>query len=338
MRARALFELIPGLHEVVRPLDLADLPTPITAEPALAEAWGLAALHVKRDDLTGKAYGGSKVRNLEYFLGRAKSAGVPGVATMGPLGSHQALATAVYARQIGLLSRGLLLPQAGVREVELNARLLPAFGMEVYRCRSFLEVPYRYLQTRLTHLGGQRPFWIPPGSSDPLGVLAIVEGALEIARAVEAGELPIPDDVVIPTGTCATAAGLFLGFAIAGLPVRVVAARMVTMIITGPRKLKRMVAATLEILRAAGYRGELAPVSLLWLDDLAGPGYARASAEALAAMADVEQQGSIRTEVTYTGKTLALFRRPLLSGRRVLFWNTYSAVDPEPPGAAPPNA
>jgi D-cysteine desulfhydrase len=130
MSRRLLHELAPGLDGFVSPVDLVQRPTPVIEEAALAARWGQAELWVKRDDLTNPLYGGSKVRNLEFFLGRARKLGVEAVATMGPYGSHQVLATAVFGRQQGFLTRGLLTPQAAVREIDLNARLLPAFGME----------------------------------------------------------------------------------------------------------------------------------------------------------------------------------------------------------------
>jgi D-cysteine desulfhydrase len=330
-RTRELFERVPELRRLVQPVDLADLPTPVTEERALAETWKLGSLHVKRDDRTSAIYGGSKVRNLEYFFGAALAQKATSVATMGPYGSHQVLATAIFARRLGLGSRGVLTPQPPVYEADVNARLLPAFGMEVVRCRSFLDVPLRYLRARRTPLRGGRPFWIPPGAAHPLGVLAVVEGALEVARAVRDKEMPLPEDVVVPTGTCATVAGLYLGFAIARLPVRVVAVRMVPMIVTGAWKLKRMAHKALKLLRDAGYEEEVRWGPLLWVDSMAAPGYALASSGCAAAMDDVAQQGSFRTEVTYTGKTLAFLRTDALRGRRVLFWNTFSAIEPKAP-------
>jgi D-cysteine desulfhydrase len=327
---RPLFRHVPGLEDVVRPMDLAELPTPIREEPALAKRWGLTELHIKCDDLSSPVYGGSKLRNLEYFLGRARAQGATGVATMGPYGSHQVLATAVYGKRAGFRTRAVLTPQPDVREGALNERLLPALDMEILRCNGFAAVPWAYLGARLRPLGGKRPYWIPPGSADPLGVLGVIDGAFEVAEAVQKGELPMPDDVIVPTGTCATAAGLYLGFAMAGLPVRVVAVRVVPLVITGVHKLKRMARRTLKILRNSGYRQAVPWGELLWVDDYAAPGYGLASEEAQATMAEVAELGSFRTDVTYTGKSLALLRAGKLAGRRVLFWNTFSATDPDP--------
>lgn len=329
-RERLLSGYVPGIDALVRPLDLLARPTPVTPAPALADRWQLERLWIKRDDLTSPVYGGSKVRNLEFFLGHALAQGATGVATMGPLGSHQVLATAVFGRRAGLSTRALLTPQPDVREIALNERLLPAFGMDVIRCTRFTQVPLGLLRTRLAPLGGARPYWIPPGSHHPLGVLGVAEGALEVAQAIARGELPGLDDVVVPTGTCATAAGLALGFAMAGVPVRVVAVRMVPMIVTGPGKMRRLAQRTLALLRRAGYREPVTLGDVLWLDEYAGPGYGLPNPRSDQAARDVAETGCFRTETTYVAKTLALFLGERLRGRRVLFWDTYSAVDPDP--------
>jgi len=329
MSRRLLHELVPGLDGFVSPVDLVRRPTPVIEEAALAARWGQGELWVKRDDLTNPLYGGSKVRNLEFFLGRARMLGAEAVATMGPYGSHQVLATAVFGRQQGFLTRGLLTPQAAVREIDLNARLLPAFSMEVIRCPTFASVPWNMAKARLGRLGQSRPYWIPPGSNHPLGVMGVVEGALEVVEAVRNGTMPMPNDVVVPTGTCATTAGVYLAFAMAGLPVRVVAVRMVPMIVTGPRKMKRMAEQTLSLLRLHGFAGAVRWGDLLWVDSCAGPGYGLSNPLADRAECDVAEAGSFRTETTYTAKSLAFLSGGGLEQRRVLFWNTFSAVDPD---------
>ena len=47
---------------------LASLPTPLQEAPRLSEALGSPRIFVKRDDLTGIAFGGNKTRNLEFRL------------------------------------------------------------------------------------------------------------------------------------------------------------------------------------------------------------------------------------------------------------------------------
>lgn len=330
MTDRLLTAMVPGLDAMYKPLDLVHRPTPVSHETSLAGCWNLADLWVKRDDLSSPVYGGSKVRNLEYFFGDAIAKGANSVATMGPLGSHQVLATATFGRLNGLHTRALLTPQPNVNEAGLNKRLLPALGMDFQRCERFIDVPLAFLRIRYARHQGMRPYWIPPGSHHPIGVLGVIEGAMEIVAAIKNGELSMIDDIVVPTGTCATAAGVWLGLAMAGLPVRVVAVRMVPMMITGPGKMKKLAMKTLALLRQAGYSQDLQFGEILWLDDFAGPGYGQSNPDAEQAARDVASASDFRTEITYIAKTLAMFRRQTLQGRRVLFWNTYSAVDPDP--------
>lgn len=56
------------LVEGVPRLRLASLPTPLEEAPRLASELGVARLFVKRDDLTGLAFGGNKSRNYEFRL------------------------------------------------------------------------------------------------------------------------------------------------------------------------------------------------------------------------------------------------------------------------------
>ena len=54
---------------------LAVLPAPLVAAPRLAEALGTGPLLVKRDDLTGFAFGGNKARLLEFLVAAATTDG-----------------------------------------------------------------------------------------------------------------------------------------------------------------------------------------------------------------------------------------------------------------------
>ena len=54
---------------------LAVLPTPLVAAPRLAAALGTGPLLVKRDDLTGFAFGGNKARLLEFLVAAAVTDG-----------------------------------------------------------------------------------------------------------------------------------------------------------------------------------------------------------------------------------------------------------------------
>jgi 1-aminocyclopropane-1-carboxylate deaminase/D-cysteine desulfhydrase-like pyridoxal-dependent ACC family enzyme len=62
-----LHERFPGTKALAHAA-LASLPTPVEPWTELARQLGVRSLFVKRDDLSGEAYGGNKVRKLEFLL------------------------------------------------------------------------------------------------------------------------------------------------------------------------------------------------------------------------------------------------------------------------------
>src|SRR5689334_7100920 len=85
---------------------LAALPTPLDEAPRLAKALAgggdAPRILVKRDDLTGFALGGNKVRKIEYHLGDALTQGCDTLATTGAIQSNHCRVTAAAARAGGM--------------------------------------------------------------------------------------------------------------------------------------------------------------------------------------------------------------------------------------------
>ena len=103
-----LFEHHQLLAHKLAYVSLGELPTPVQKLDQLGRQIGLDSLFIKRDDLSGKVYGGNKVRKLEFILGKALRTKVNEVLTFGAAGSNHALATAIYAKQLGLNSISML--------------------------------------------------------------------------------------------------------------------------------------------------------------------------------------------------------------------------------------
>src|SRR5687768_6775722 len=111
MAERELFQRFPAARTMIPWIPLADVPTPITTHQLHLAQHGPQPLRIKRDDLAGDPYGGNKVRKLEFLLADAQRRGATRIITAGAFGSHHALATTVYARQIGLDVTVILFPQ-----------------------------------------------------------------------------------------------------------------------------------------------------------------------------------------------------------------------------------
>src|SRR5215469_1451321 len=80
---------------------LALTPTPLVRRPRLDALLGVS-LWIKRDDATGGAEAGNKVRKLEWLLGDAMAREADTVITCGGLQSNHARATALCCASLGL--------------------------------------------------------------------------------------------------------------------------------------------------------------------------------------------------------------------------------------------
>ncbi|MEZ6189022.1 MAG: pyridoxal-phosphate dependent enzyme [Planctomycetota bacterium] len=240
-------------------VSLGDFPTPVERLEGLGRELG-CELWIKRDDRSGAPYGGNKVRKLELLLARALQDGARTAVTIGAYGSHHALATAIYARELGLASELVLYPQPLTEHVLDDLLLDHAVGAGLTRVAHAVFAPWRSgrVATRC-----EAPARIPAGGSNALGTVGFVEAGLELAGQVEAGELPRPHAIVVAAGTCGTAAGLALGCELGGLATRVVAVRVVPGLIANGFNLRRLRRGALALLRQAGLAPDLrAPVGL----------------------------------------------------------------------------
>ena len=326
-----LFERFPGLEGRVRRIPLARLPTPVEALPVDgADAW------IKRDDLTGAVYGGNKVRKLEFILARARENGDTRLLTVGALGSHHALATTIYGRALGFDVSVVLLPQSPTDHVSEVLEGMRAHGAEVRLVRSAAAVPAGVAAARIAHRR-TRVRTIAPGGSDALGTLGYVNAALELADQIGQGLCPVPREVHVAGGTLGTATGLAIGFAVAGLPIDVVAHRITSRVITNRRQARTLADGVLAMLGATASAGRLPSRSealrrLRLAHDQIGRGYGFETRSGIEAREWFAANAGVELDATYTAKAAAGFLAATrASGGPLLYWHTLSAVSPTRP-------
>lgn len=322
----------PLLIEQLRPLRLADLPTPVARLDRLGRAVGHSQLYIKRDDLTSARYGGNKPRKLEFLLADALRRGARTLVTMGALGSNHLLATAIHGRAAGLRTVGVVFPQPLSEHVQHNLWADRAVGVELVRTASKYLLPVAVARTllRLRLSEGRAPALIPGGGSNALGALGFVSAGLELGEQVAAGELPEPEAIFVALGTGGTAAGLALGLRLAGLSSRVVAVRVIDRLLANrPRLLSRLGAAA----RLCHSRDGRPPPGRLG-DNLEiehgfiGGGYGEPTPAGASAMRLFAGEEGLRLEPTYTAKTAAAFLARAGRARGpLLYWHTLSSAD-----------
>ncbi len=333
---RALFEKYPRLRGTLHCIKLGTLPTPVQRLDKLERALGEHApeLYIKRDDLSGMLYGGNKVRKLEFILGRAIQGSYHEVLTFGGAGSNHALATALYARALGLHSISMLIPQPNSHSVRRNLLRGYSAGVELHHSSGMLTIPFATLAQLVRHWFRTRrfPYLIAPGGSSPIGMVGFVNAAFELKQQVEAGLLPEPDYIYAASGTMGTAVGLLLGLKAAGLRAKVVAVRVTQPQFSSVRKARRLFAATNAVISRADPSFptiQFPMADFLFCHDHYGQEYGLYTPEAMQAVELFGQTTGVKLEGTYTGKTLAALLADVhagkLEGKKALFWNTYNS-------------
>lgn len=319
-----LFRRFPELEGRLPWKPLGRLPTPLE-RVALP---GVGGLYVKRDDLTGQAYGGNKVRKLEFLIADALARGAGRLITAGALGSHHALATAVYGRAAGLPVTLVLFPQPVTPHV--RRVLLADVAQDAQLCFvPRMELVPGALLARRWAMRRERAYVIPPGGSNALGTLGYVNAALELAEQVESGVAPEPAEVHVAAGTLGTAGGIAIGLALAGIDAVVAATRITGRVVTNERVLRGLVRGALALLEPPVHVDVEEVVRRVSIrHGQIGGGYGHETAAGREATSLFESVG-LRLDPTYTAKAAAEVLVAVRAGRSPLFWHTLSAAEPD---------
>jgi D-cysteine desulfhydrase len=338
-----LFEQYPLLGEKLAYVALGEFPTPVQRIERLGAELGLNQLYAKRDDLSGRVYGGNKPRKLEFILGGALRCKAKEVITFGGAGSNHALATAIYARQVGLRSISMLVPQPNARYVGRNLLMGHYCGAELHVCGAEMEsvrskplayaaASYQLLRHRLRE--GRFPYFVPPGGSSVLGIIGFVNAALELGRQIADGEMPEPEYVYVASGTMGTAAGLALGLKAANAGGRVVSVAVCSDRFVNAGAMVKLINRTNSLLHSLDTSFPELGFSEKDVDirhDHFGKQYAIFTDEGMEAVSLMRECEGIKLEGTYTGKALAALKHDAESGslqdKAVLFWNTLNSRD-----------
>jgi D-cysteine desulfhydrase len=220
-----LLARFPRLGERVPRIPLSAGPSPVSRLTKLSAALGRDDVWLKHDGLFGTVYGGNKPRKLQFVLADALRRGSRRVLTTGTIGTNHGLATALYARELGLETALLITREEPSAEAVVTLLRMAGAGARIHYTRSYpltaLVAPYYIARYRLRD--GRTPYLLGPGGSSPLAALGYADAAFELAEQVRGGELPEPAWIVVPLGTGGTLAGLLAGLRLAGLDSRVLA-------------------------------------------------------------------------------------------------------------------
>lgn len=198
---------------------LIDLPTPLHDCPRLAQAIGVKRFLMKRDDLTGLAFGGNKSRKFEFSFADALAQGCDVVITGAAAQSNHARQAAAAAAKLGLkcylVNRHDHRSRLGIQgnlllDYILGAEVRLVDGVDQQRAKEQLA---EELKAR-----GHKPYIIGERAA-ALGAVAYVGCVVEMQEQLTA--LGLKADVIAFASANGTQSGLALGAKILGLDAAV---------------------------------------------------------------------------------------------------------------------
>src|SRR3989454_4407093 len=295
-------------------------PSPIHPLKRLSEYLGGPQIWAKRDDCnSGLAYGGNKVRKLEYLVPDALAQGCDTLVSIGGVQSNHTRQVAAVAAHLGLKcvlvqEHWVEWPDAVYDKVG-NILLSRIMGADVRLIDAGFDIAFRpSWQDALTSVeaAGGKPYPIPAGASDhPLGGLGFARWADEVAQQ-EAQLEVFFDTVVVCSVTGSTQAGMIAGFALQEHERKVLGIDGSATVRQTWEQIARIARLTAD---ATCLDRQLADEEIVLLDEWHAGTYGIPDAKTIDAIRLCARLEGVLTDPVYEGKSMAALIDLVRSGR-----------------------
>ena len=286
-------------------------PSPVHRLERLSEhLGGEVEIWAKREDCnSGLAYGGNKVRKLEYLAADALATGCDTLVSIGGVQSNHTRQVAAVAVRLGL---GCVLVQEhwvdwpdSVYDKVGNILLSRILGAEVRLDPAGFDIGIRpsweEALASVEERGG-KPYAIPAGASDhPLGGLGFARWAGEVAE--QERELGVFfDTIVVCTVTGSTHAGMIAGFAAQEPPRKLLGIDASATVDQTRAQVERIARQTAE---AIGLGRDLRDDEIVLLDEWHAGTYGIPDEKTIEAIRLCARLEGMLTDPVYEGKSMA---------------------------------
>ena len=281
---------------------------------------GKVEIWAKREDCnSGLAYGGNKVRKLEYLVADAQASGCDTLVSIGGVQSNHTRQVAAGAAHVGM--RAVLVQEHWVQWPDAvydkvgNILLSRIMGADVRLDAAGFDIGIRQSWEQalasVTEAGG-KPYPIPAGASDHrLGGLGFARWADE----VEAQEQQLGvffDTVIVCAVTGSTLAGMIAGFAAQQQPRRVLG---IDGSATVEQTWEQVARIARQTARAIGLDRPLADEEIILLDEWHAGCYGIPDSRTIDAIRLCARLEGVITDPVYEGKSMAALIDLVQSGR-----------------------
>lgn len=300
-------------------IELLGAATPIQKLKGLSKVVG-RDIYIKRDDTAplALAFGGNKLRKLEYLAADALRVEADTLVTAGAVQSNHVRQTAAVAAHLGLRCNALLSNPTGTTDADYlhsgNRLLLDLLGTETEMVETLdgIDEQLQVLAARL-RCAGRRPYVVPVGGSNPLGVLGYVRGGFELRQQVEAMGVDF-SAIVLASGSAGTHSGLAMALEHSMPATQIVGVTVSRTAEAQTLKVTSLVNETFEFL---GIRNRSGQHIVLW-DEYFAPQYGECNEDGKDTIRLLASTEGILLDPVYTGKAMA----GLLAGIEFSRFNT----------------
>jgi 1-aminocyclopropane-1-carboxylate deaminase/D-cysteine desulfhydrase-like pyridoxal-dependent ACC family enzyme len=290
-------------------------PTPLEPMTRLSAQLGGPNLYIKRDDLTGLAFGGNKTRMLEFSLAQANAVGADTIVTGAAVQSNYCRQMAAACAKLGLELHLVLRPHREIdqEEVQGNHFLQRLFGAKVTIMPDYDPAKHAVAlrdKTQELIAAGKRVFVPRQAETVDLDAIAYAEVALEIVR--QCRTLRIDPEYLYTAAMDTTQAGLVLGFAFVRSPIQV---RGVSPFEHAPDRLEAMARMANQAAQRLQLDIQLSAHDFVNDDSYVGERYAIPTTEGIQAIHLLAKSEGILIDPVYTSKAMAKLLADIQSGQ-----------------------
>ncbi len=286
-------------------------------------------IYLKEDDATGICMGGSKIRKLEYLMFDAQSKQADTVITTGGVQSNHTRLTTAVARKFGLKPELVLrrIPQHD-KMSSGNFFLNHLMGAELHyvESRDQGDVKMKEREQQLKEQG-KNPYIIPPGGSNPVGILGYVRAAQELKTQLRDRGIT-KAVVVMPVGSGGTMTGVLIANKLWDMGLHVLGVSVSRAGEEIRPRVNMLISETLEFMNLDPTDYDIEEPVIY--EEFIGPGYAQLDSPTAKTVKRLAESDGVILDPVYTGKAmngfLSLFEQKaealLDVDYPVVFWHT----------------
>jgi 1-aminocyclopropane-1-carboxylate deaminase/D-cysteine desulfhydrase-like pyridoxal-dependent ACC family enzyme len=282
-------------------VNIALLPTPLQEAPRLSKELGVRIL-IKRDDLTGLAMGGNKVRHMDFCMADAIEKEADVSLNINPWMSNNARIIGAASKIVGLDYINVA-PASKLRPIQGNLLIQDILGTDLHlldtsdhkKVNEYVDK----LETKLIEQGKSVYNHVKEHMSRSSATISYMEATLEIDQQLEDHEFVENLEVFIASG--GAQGGLMLASQALNLPWNVHG-----VIVGKPEEsYADVVTWSNNALNHLGFSERLDWSEVEQLDKYIGPGYAIPGEDCIEAIRMVAELEGILLDPVYTGKVMA---------------------------------